>query len=136
MSTKNGRNASVKKGTYTVAELASWDLDLSNDEIDTSAFGDTWGKSDVGQRKWSASVSGFYDPTDTNGQTAIETAWADGSLINDIKFYVDNTSYWIPDVTTDSDAGGRVTSYALGQAKDGVASINFTLSGSGPITFV
>jgi predicted secreted protein len=136
MSTYNGRNADVKKGTYVVAELASWSLDLSNDEIDTTAFGSTWKKSDVGMRGWSVSVEGHYDPSDTNGQGAIETAWANGSLINDIKLYIDNTSYWIPDVTTDSNAGGRVTSYAVGQAHDGVASISFTLAGSGPITFV
>ena len=136
MATYNGRNASVKKGTYTVAELASWDLDLSNEEIDTTTFGSTWGKSDVVKKKWSVTVNGFYDPSDANGQNKIEEAWADGSLINDIKFYVDNTSYWIPDVTTDSDAGARVTSYPIGQAKDGVASVSFGMSGSGPITFV
>ena len=136
MTTKNGRNATVKYGTYTIAELASWSLDLSNDEIDTSAFGSTWKKSDVGMRGWSLSVSGHWDPTDTNGQKAIETAWAGGSLINSIKLYVDTSSYWVPDVTTDSSAGGRVTSYALNQAHDAVAGISFTLSGSGPVTFV
>jgi len=136
MSTYNGRNASVKKGTYTVAEIASWSLDLSNDEIDTTSMGSTWKKSDVGMRGWSLSVEGHYDPSDGDGQGAIETAWANGSLINDIKLYVDNTSYWVPDVTTDSDAGGRVTAYAVSQAHDTVAGISFTLSGSGPITFV
>jgi len=136
MTTKNGRNATVKYGTYTIAELASWSLDLSNDEIDTSAFGSTWKKSDVGMRGWSLSVSGHWDPTDSTGQAMIEAAWAGGSLINTIKMYVDNTSYWIPDVTTDSAAGGRVTSYAVNQAHDAVAGISFTLSGSGPVTFV
>ena len=136
MTTKNGRNATVKYGTYTIAELASWSLDLSNDEIDTSAFGSTWKKSDVGMRGWSLSVSGHWDPTDSTGQSMIEAAWAAGSLINTIKMYVDSTSYWIPDVTTDSDAGGRVTSYAVNQAHDAVAGISFTLSGSGSITFV
>ena len=135
MSTYNGRNATVKYGTYTVAELASWSLDLSNDEIDTTAFGSTWKKSDVGMRGWSLSVDGNYDPSDSNGQGMIEAAWAAGSLINSIKLYVDNTSYWVPDVTTDSNAGGRVTSYAVNQAHDAVAGISFTLSGSGPITF-
>jgi predicted secreted protein len=136
MSTYNGRNAQVLKGTYTIAELASWTLDLSNDEIDTTAFGSTWKKSDVGMRGWSLSVEGHADPSDTNGQGAIEAAWADGSLINDIKVYYDQTSYWVPDTTTDANAGGRVTAYQVGQAHDGVASISFTLSGSGPITFV
>ena len=136
MTTKNGRNATVKYGTYTIAELASWSLDLSNDEIDTSAFGSTWKKSDVGMRGWSLSVSGHWDPTDSTGQAMIEAAWAAGSLISTIKMYVDTSSYWVPDVTTDSSAGGRVTSYALNQAHDAVAGISFTLSGSGPVTFV
>ncbi|GAG19379.1 unnamed protein product, partial [marine sediment metagenome] len=96
----------------------------------------TWKKSDVGMRGWSLSVEGFYDPTDTTGQDEVKDAWAAGSLINDIKLYVDAASYWIPDVTTDSNAGGRVTSYAVNTAHDAVAGISFTLSGSGPITFV
>lgn len=136
MATYNGRNATVKKGAVTVAEFASWSLDLSNDEIDTTAFGSTWKKSDVGMRGWSLSIEGHYDPSDTTGQGAIEAAWAAGSLLNDIKVYVNAASYWIPDVTSDSDAGGRVTSYALNQAHDSVASISLVISGSGPITFI
>jgi hypothetical protein len=136
MATFNGRDATVKIGTYTVAEFASWSLDLSNDEIDTTSFGTTWKKSDVGMRGWSLSAEGHYDPTDTNGQGAIEAAWANGSLINNVKLFIDGTSYWVPDVTTDSNAGGRVTSYATNQSHDGVAGLSFTLSGSGPITFV
>lgn len=123
-------------GTYVVAELASWALDLSTDEIDTTAFGSTWKKSDVGMRGWSLSVEGHADPSDSGGQGAIEAAWEGGSLINTVKIYVDAASYWIPDVTTDSDAGGRVTSYAINQAHDAVAGISFTLAGSGPVTFV
>jgi predicted secreted protein len=123
-------------GTYVVAELASWALDLSTDEIDTTAFGSTWKKSDVGMRGWSLSVEGHADPSDSSGQGAIEAAWEGGSLINTVKIYVDAASYWIPDVTTDSDAGGRVTSYAINQAHDAVAGISFTLAGSGPVTFV
>ena len=136
MTTYNGRNALVKIGTDTVAEMASWSLDLSNDEIDTSAFGSSWKKSDVGMRGWSMSVSGHYDPSNTVGQGLVEAAWAAGSLISTIKMYVDSSSYWVPDVTTDSSAGGRVTSYALNQAHDAVAGISFTLSGSNHITFV
>ena len=136
MSTYNGRDGKVVIGTYTVAEMASWSLDLSNDEIDTTAFGSTWKKSDVGMRGWSLSVEGHYDPSDSTGQNDIEDAWADGSLVTTIKLYVDNTSYWVPNITTDANAGGRITSYSINQAHDTVAGISFTLSGSGPITFV
>jgi predicted secreted protein len=135
MSTYNGRNATVKYGTYTVAEFASWSFDLSNDEIDTTAFGSTWKKSDVGMRGWSLALDGHYDPSDTTGQAMLEAAWAAGSLVSTLFVYIDNTHYWTPDVTTDSDAGGRVTSYAINQAHDAVAGISMTLAGSGPITY-
>ena len=136
MSTYNGRNAKVVIGTYTIAEFASFDLDLSNDEIDTTAFGSTWKKSDVGMRGWSLSCSGHVDPSDSTGQAILEGAWADGSLVSTVKVYYDNTSYWVPDVTTDSDAGGRVTTYTIAFAHDGVGSVSFTLAGSGPITWI
>lgn len=136
MSTKSGRYHTIKKGTYTVSELGSFRLAMNTPEIDTSSFGSTWSKSDVGMKKWTLSISGFCDPTDTNGQAALEAAYMDGSLVNDLKVYVDNTSYWVPDVTTDSDAGGRITSYEIGGDKAGVASLSMTLTGSGPITFV
>ena len=135
MTTYNGRNAVVKIGDVTVAEMASWSLDLSNDEIDTSAFGSTWKKSDVGMRGWTLSVSGHYDPSNTGGQGLVEAAWAAGSLISTVRAYVNAASYWTPDVLTDTNAGGRVTSYALNQAHDAVAGISFTLAGSGPVTF-
>ena len=133
MTTYNGRNALVKIGDVTVAEMASWSLDLSNDEIDTTAFGSTWKKSDVGMRGWSLSVSGHYDPSDTLGQGLVEAAWADGSLITTVRAHVSAASYWTP---TGANAGGRVTSYALNQAHDAVAGISFTLAGSGAITYV
>ena len=86
-------------------------------------------------RGWSCSIEGHADPSDP-GQGLIEDAWAGGTLLNDVKIHISAASYWIPDVTTDSSAGGRVTSYALNQAHDAVAGISLTLAGSGPITFV
>ena len=136
MSTYNGRNALVKIGIVTVAEMASWSLDLSNDEIDTTAFGSTWKKSDVGMRGWSLSISGHYDPSNTLGQGLVEAAWAAGSLISTVRAHVSAASYWTPSVTADPTAGGRVTSFALSQAHDAVAGISFTLAGSGAITFI
>jgi len=135
MATYNGRNAVVKIGAVTVAEMASWSLDLSNDEIDTTAFGSTWKKSDVGMRGWSLAISGHYDPSNTEGQGLVEAAWAAGSLISTVRAYVNTASYWTPN-TSGYTAGGRVTSYAINQAHDAVAGISFTLAGSGPITFV
>lgn len=136
MATKSGRNASIKVGTYTVAEQGTWTLTMTRDEIDTTAFGSTWGKSDVGFGRWTMTFSGFADPTDTNGQVVLETGFINGTLLTTVYLYIDSTSYWTPDLTTDSDAGGRVTNYAITQDKANVATVSFTMSGSGPVTFV
>lgn len=144
MATYNGRDARVTVNASAteaiVAEIGNWKIDTSADEIDTTAFGDGWAKSDVGMLKWSGSMSGYFDSTDTTGQGIVETAFLAGTLISDIRFYVeysettsDTVIYYHPDTVTDANAGLRVTSFNVGQDKNGVATIDFSFSGSGPI---
>lgn len=136
MATYSGRNASVKLATNLVQELGEWTLSINLDEIDTTVFGSTWGKSDVGFKKWSCTFSGFYDPSDSTGQGALKTALLAGSLITNLRLYVDSTSYWTPDLTSDSSAGARITSMEIRHDKAGVASLNISMTGSGPATIV
>jgi len=132
MATHSGRNASVKLGTALIAGIGKWDLDTGRKEIDTTAFGSTWEKSDVGMGKWTGKFSGHSDLTDVQ-QTALWTYFKEGTLITDIRFYETATQYWAPDTVTDPDAGGRITALKIGQSKDGVASLDITISGSGPV---
>jgi len=142
MATQSGRKGriTVGAGNVIVAEFGKWDIDIKADEVDTTVFGDVWGKSDVGMLKFSGSMEGFCDPTDTTGQKVLEDALLAGSLIQDIKFWItysttpgDTTYYYAPDTATDSTAGMRVTGYKVGQEKSGVAPVSISLSGSGPI---
>jgi len=135
MATLSGRNASVKLGTNLVSERTDWDINPTRDEIDTTVFGSTWGKSDVGMGHWNGNANGFYDPADTYQDQLIDAFYA-GTLVTNIRFYVNNTSYWTPDITSASGAGCRITSLPIKHDKGGVASISFAFSGSGPITFV
>ncbi len=143
MATLNGRNARVTVNASTtealVAEMADWQIDTSADEIDTAAFGDGWGKSDVGMLKWSGSANGFYDPGDTAGQEVLQDAFLAGTLLQDIRFYAryatgsgEQIVYIEPDTSADPNAGVRITSVKIGASKSGVASLAFTFSGSGP----
>jgi len=135
MATLSGRDASVKLGTYLIAEQGAWNMNLSADEIDTTVFGDTWGKTDIGMSKWSIDFNGFYDTDDTYQNDLIDALIAnDGTLQSTIRLYVDNTSYWTPG--TDVTSGGRITGITIGHDKAGVASISFTVSGSGSVTFI
>lgn len=131
-----GVDATVKKGTFEVAEMASWSLDMSAETLAGNIFGSDWAKNHAGLRSWSMSVSGFFDPSDTNGQKTVETAFFANSKVTDLNLYVDSSSYWTPDLTTDSDAGAYVTSYSVNTDNASVGSVSFTLTGTGPITFV
>lgn len=142
MATISGRKArvSVKPSTTEalVLEIGNWDIDLSANEVDTTAFGSEWAKSDVGMKKWTASISGSYDPTDTTGQEVLEDAFNDGSIIDHIKFYIKwaatgEVVYWAPDTVADAEAGCRVTSLKMSVDKSGVGQLSATFSGSGPI---
>lgn len=140
MGTISGRFARIEIGSNLVAEMGSMNINLSADEIDTTAFGDGWGKSDVGMKKWSGSISGNLDAEDTNGQEVIEAAFDSGDLVQDIKFYLkhstksgDKVVYLAPNITADAEAGVRITGQDIGSDKSGVASVSFNFSGSGPV---
>jgi len=136
MATFSGQDGHVKLGTYEVAEMASWTLTITAPEVPVNVFGTEWSKSNVGIKSWSATIEGFFDPTDTNGQAAIKDALFQNTLLQDFKVYVNDTSYWCPDTTTDASAGCRVTSYNPSLSADNVARVSITISGSGPITWV
>jgi len=135
MATYAGRDAKVVLGTYTVAEMGTWSVDMSSAEIDVSAFGDTWGKKDVGMKDWTITFSGSFDLSDATGQALLDSAWRNASALTNIKLYVDNTSYYEPDQTTVT-GSCLVTSMRVGQDKGGVGTIEFTLGGSGALEFV
>lgn len=143
MATYSGRNARIAVNGALITEMGSWSIDRSADEIDTAAFGDGWKKSDVGMKGWSGSMDGFYDPADTTGQQVLEDAYQNGTLIQDIKFYIkysttsgETIRYLTPDTTSDPDAGLRITSLNVSIDKAGVAQLSASFSGSGPIKVV
>ncbi|MBI9080832.1 MAG: hypothetical protein JEY79_13975 [Pseudodesulfovibrio sp.] len=139
MSTISGRFARVVIGSNIVAEMGNMNINRSTDEVDTTSFGDGWGKSDVGMKKWSGAVSGSLDAEDANGQQVLEDAWDSGELVQDIRFYMkysttvgDKVVYYAPDTESDADAGVRILTQEVATDKSGVASVSFNFSGSGP----
>lgn len=135
MSVVSGDKGKVVLGTNTIAELARISLNRNAVDLDASAFGSTWGKHRTGLKTWTCSVSGHYDPDDTNGQDEIESAFNDGSKITDIKIYIDGDApvYYAPDTDTESDAGCYVQNLVIDEDIAGLAEISFDLLGWGPI---
>ncbi len=144
MATYSGRKARITVNASTtealITEMGNWSVNRSAEEVDASAFGDGWGKSDVGMKKWSGSISGHYDPADADGQKVLEDAYDSGELISDIRFYIqysetsgDTIRYLAPDTASDPKAGLRVTGFDSNVDKSGVAQLSVTFSGSGPV---
>lgn len=134
MATILGRNASVKLGTDTVAEMANWSLEITADAITEPVFGDTWSKTHgLSTTGWTATVEGLYDNTDTTGQDVLKDAVISGTKITNIRFYEDSTKYWTPNTGADAAAGCYITSMPITVAQGDVGRVSFSVQGTGEI---
>lgn len=131
-----GRYAKVKIGTETVANIASWKIDVSTTDIDASVFGTGWGATKPGMQKWTAVVEGFLDMADITGQLVLKNAQIGGTKIANIGFYQDSTSYWAPNMTADSGAGAYILSMSMGAANNDIIRVTFNVGGVGPLTLI
>lgn len=136
MATYLGKNALVKIGNNTIAEMAEWTLNITSDPITQPVFGSTWDKvHGLSITSWDGSVSGLLDMSDTNGQVALNNATISGTKIDDLKLYIDGTKYWAPDTTSDTSAGCYITSMSPTATQGDVLRVSFSFKGTGPIKF-
>jgi len=102
-----GRDAKVTLGANIILGLGSWSITGGNfAELDDTAFGDESMQALRGLRTGgSVTFSGNYKKDDTQGQDMIKTAFWNKSDLTDIRFYVDDTSYYTPNSTTFAGGG-------------------------------
>jgi hypothetical protein len=112
--------------------VRNWKLTITGDEYEASCLGDAWAKPEPVFWHWNASAEAIYDPSDTNGQLALQNAMASGTKVVP-KFYIDGTNYWAPDTAGDSSAGAYIKTVGINQARASVGIVDFTLNGYGPI---
>jgi len=138
MARKVGRLAKVVLGTTTIGEMGKWSLDgITMEMLDASAFGDEFKEYEIGMGDYgTVSFGGWYDPADTNQSTLIAAHLNKSKIGNAIKFYVDNTSYWTPNVTNLSAAGILIQSIKIGFDKGGIGNIEVTAQCTGPWVLV
>lgn len=138
MAFKSGNNAAVKLGSNIVVGMGNWELPgMSVDLLESTAFGDDAKQFMTGLLDYgNVNFGGLYDPTDSTGQDILISANKNNSKIGNVRLYVDNSSYWTPDVTTVSAAGMLVQSVAIGMDKSGLATIKFSGKCTGPWVLV
>lgn len=132
MSVLLGVDCKVTLGVNTIAEMATATITKGADLVKGAAFQEKdeqiYG---VALRRWSCSVSGNLDITDTNGQDALQSAFDDSSAVLDIQIYVDDTHYYA------SETGGScyVASLEIGADRGGTVTVSFSLEGSGKLEY-
>ena len=125
MAVLKGNAGSVKLSTNTVAELRDWQLEVSQEFVDTTAFGDTMRENTATFASWSGTASGSWDITDTNGQLALQTAWLAGSTVTP-RFYVSAANYY---------SGLAYVNASISAAVDGVVQISYTFTSAGALSY-
>lgn len=151
MAVQEGRNASVTvlhttRGEQTIAELGTWSLGgQSRDMIEYTAFGDTVKKFKPGMLDpGEVSFEGFYDPTDDYGQVAMISALSSGIAIGNstsatlrkLRLWgsgstaVGSTSVYGFWSVIGSSGELYITNMELGQDKNGLGTVSFTLKAS------
>ena len=89
-----GKGGSAKISANTIAEVASWSLDISADMLDSTALGDDWREYVAGLNGATGSIEVKWDvPNDTNGQTALQNAILNSTTIA-LNLYVNSTNYY------------------------------------------
>ena len=109
-----GKDGKVMIGINAVADIKSWSLDISHDMLEDTAMGDSSKTFISGLLESSATADGTWViSTDTNGQTALQTAFLAGTSVS-IKLHVDTTHYYsgtayISSLSVENDVADLVT---------------------------
>ena len=120
--------ATAAAGTYTnVAEIKEASMSQAGNNQDVSTFDNDWVLRLQGLKDATYSLSGFYNPTDANGQVAIRNAW-----LNDTPLFVQ----FLPNGTAGFRQEVRVSSYEVSASADGAQEVSIELEGNGAIVAV
>ena len=101
MAALQGYLAKVSIGASKILGISRMQIQgIRADQIEKSQFGDTWKSFMIGQKDGgTVSFSGYLDLTDTTGQNFLRLANISNTNVTDIRFYINNTSYYEPDQT-------------------------------------
>jgi len=143
-----GKDCKVTLGADNILGMGNWSIGGGSiAELDDTEFGDDYNQFLTGLiTSGNVSFAGLYKLDDTSGQDMIYKAFHYGSSITDIRFYVNDSSYFTPNSTTavggGLPAGSPVSSiYITGEPqissdRSGLMQISFTGKVSGVMRFI
>jgi len=143
-----GKDCKVTLGANSILGMGNWSIGGGSvAELDDTEFGDDYNQILTGLiTSGNVSFAGLYKADDTQGQDLIYQAFHYGSSLTDIRFYVNDTSYYTPNSTTA--AGGGLPAeapvsniYITGEPqitadRSGLMQISFTARVSGVMRLI
>ena len=126
-----GKGGEARIAANTIAEVTSWSLDVGTDVVDTTAMlvgGAQWKTFISALNSFTISMELSWDvPTDTNGQTAMNTAMLAGTLIEDFNLYANVANYYNGD--------GIITSFGVATPVEDKITLTVEIQGTGALTY-
>lgn len=125
MATHTGSEGVIYNDTNQVAEVRSFSIDEVMDTIEDTSMGDSSRSYKAGLKQFTATVSAFWDETDTNGQGGFDV----GSEVT-LKLYPEGNA------SGDTYYSGTalVTGKTINSSFDGMVEAEYSFQGSGALT--
>ena len=125
MATHTGSEGVIFNDTNQVAEVRSFSVDEVLDTIEDTSMGDSSRTYKAGLKQFTATVSAFWDETDTNGQGGFDV----GSEVT-LKLYPEGNA------SGDTYYSGTalVTGKTINSSFDGMVEAEYSFQGSGALT--
>jgi hypothetical protein len=130
MAVISGKSGSVYLGSYQIGELNSFTISITQNMEESFGFGDSWVSNTATTKSWSVEASGYHDPDDTNGQSALidDILTGDSSITINVRTEGDGTG-------DDVYSGTLLISEAsIEAAADGIIGFSFSGMGTGTLT--
>lgn len=120
-----GRDGTVKVGNNAIAEIVSFSANETADTTEDSVLGDTWRSRKTTMKSWDATVTVYWDETDTTGQGALDI----GAEVT-LNMYPEGAATGATYLT----GTGIVTSRRTNVELEGIVGLEIQVVGNGALT--
>jgi predicted secreted protein len=128
MAIKTGSEGKLALGANQVANIKDWKLNTGFTKVEYTNLGEDWDQNQPTTGNFKATASGQFEvDTDTNGQTAIQTAYLAKTSVA-LRLYVDATQYY--------SGTAFISKLDVENTAKGIVTISFEFTGTGALTFV
>jgi predicted secreted protein len=122
-----GKGGSCKTGANAIVNVKNWNIDPQMGTADTTALGMSWKEFIATIGEWSGQMECVYRiHDDTNGQTALQTAFLAGTEVA-WKGYINSTNYYSGNVI--------LTGMPVSVEVEGAVEVSFPFQGTGALSY-